>query len=137
MLLKDNNFHHSYLFLKPSKCQPQEGGQAVVHNEQQPQLHQAQNSTLSPQAAVGHQHKDNHQGAAAATGLSPHQNQNHTAGVGQGHGTTVGAGPTGGGMYKGAPLPPFAAGAVMADPVFQFGMTDEEGITEMWLSEES
>lgn len=40
--------------------------------------------------------------------------------------------------YKPSPAPsPSVASGGMSDPVFQFGMTDAEGISEMWLTEES
>jgi len=59
-------------------------------------------------------------------GLSHHHNQTGAGGL-------VGA--VGGYKPSPAPSPSGAAGGVMSDPVFQFGMTDEEGISEMWLEE--
>lgn len=59
-------------------------------------------------------------------GLSHHHNQTGPGGM-------VGA--MGGYKPSPAPSPSGATGGVMSDPVFQFGMTDEEGISEMWLED--
>jgi hypothetical protein len=59
-------------------------------------------------------------------GLSHHHNQTGPGGM---------VGGVGGYKPSPAPSPSGAAGGLASDPVFQFGMTDEEGISEMWLEE--
>jgi len=120
-----------------------DGGKGPMKGEMEPppspamaggnskEAHHHQQEYQQPQQQQQHHHQQHHSNQLPLQqhelgGLSHHHNQTGPGGM-------VGA--MGGYKPSPAPSPSGATGGVMSDPVFQFGMTDEEGISEMWLEE--